>query len=144
MVRLAKAFTRAHIVGPNLSPRPDSPALSVTETKQRPVRKEANEYRANLLVRVAAAYEFQATSAQKQPKDGRYQASADALYKLYHALEAIPLDDPRLVACYRLEMIEWGGPVDEISRCFTERHRPLDRSIWLRSTRRGRSREIFR
>jgi len=74
MVRLAKAFTRAHIVGPNLSPRPDSPALSVTETKQRPVRKEANEYRANLLVRVAAAYEFQATSAQKQPKDGRYQA----------------------------------------------------------------------
>ena len=80
---------------------------------------EANEYRADLLVRVTAAYEFQAMSAQKQPKDGRYQASADALYKLYHALEAIPLDDLRLVACYRLEMIEWGGPVDEVSRCFT-------------------------
>ena len=80
---------------------------------------EANEYRANLLVRVAAAYEFQTKSAKNQPKDGRYQASADALYKLYHALEAIPLDDPRLVACYRLEMIELGGPVDEISRCFT-------------------------
>jgi hypothetical protein len=80
---------------------------------------EANEYRANLLVRVAAAYEFQVTNAEKQPKDGRYQASADALYKLYHALEAIALDDPRLVACYRLEMIEWDGPVDDISCCFT-------------------------
>jgi hypothetical protein len=74
---------------------------------------------ANELVRVAVAYEFQATSAEKQPKDGRHQASADALHKLYHALEAIPLDDPRLVACYRLEMIEWDGPVDEISRCST-------------------------
>jgi hypothetical protein len=62
-----------------------------------------DQYRDWLAHKVGSAQSFRARVAAQHPTDRRNQQSADALAKLARSLAQLPLDDPTLVQCFRVE-----------------------------------------
>ena len=57
---------------------------------------------------------FRSQKAQEYPDDDRNERSARALTKLEENLRRVPLDNPLLMECYKLEITQWDGPDDAL------------------------------